>query len=281
MGGSSCSAYNIAEKACKDLMNQPCHIDIVMDRQTSEQISNNRLRLKVTIDTVRWLTYQACAFRGHDESLQSSNRGNFIEMVKAFASYNDDVAKIVLENAPKNANIGASCKQTDALHSAQVMEIAHLIDLNELEIGRVANQIGTLQRPRDTHWSSHFDFVCSLIRLFGPPTCSVLENIIEDESNYKSRGAADTAFNTFRSFQFVFILHLIKDIMGITNILCQALQQKSQDIVNVLQLVSSTKQIILKLRENGWNNLLDTVKSFCERHNIDVLDLSVPYTNKN
>ncbi|XP_059627222.1 uncharacterized protein LOC132270015 [Cornus florida] len=47
-----------------------------------------------------------------------------------------------------------------------------------------------------------------------------------------------------------------------------------------MQLVSSTKQINLKLRENGWNNLLDIVKSFYERHNIDVPDLSVPYTKK-
>ncbi|XP_059630084.1 uncharacterized protein LOC132273068 [Cornus florida] len=68
--------------------------------------------------------------------------------------------------------------------------------------------------------------------------------------------------------------------MGITNILCQALQQKDQDIVNAMQLVLSTKQIILKLRENGWNKLLDIVKSFCECHNIDVPDLSVPYTKK-
>ncbi|XP_059658799.1 uncharacterized protein LOC132305136 [Cornus florida] len=146
-------------------------------------------------------------------------------------------------------NIGASCKRTDELHSAQVMEIAHLIDLDELETGRGANQI-------------------------------VLNNLIEDGCNYKIRGDADTAFNTLRLFQFVFILHLIKDIMGITNILCQALQQKDQDIVNAMQLVSSTKQIILKLRENGWNNLLDIVKSFCECHNIDVPDLSVPYTKK-
>ncbi|XP_059658399.1 uncharacterized protein LOC132304681 [Cornus florida] len=411
VGGSPCSAHSIAERACKDLMNQPCHIDTVMVRQTSEQVSNNRLRLKVTIDAVQWLTYQACAFRGHDESFQSSNRDNFIEMVKAFASYNDDVARIVLENAPKNAkytspqiqkeilhivsrkvrskiredngdakfcilvdeardefkreqmalvlryvdkdgflqerffdlvhvkdttslnlkkdlcavlsyynldvhnlrgqgydgasnmrgewnglqslflndcpyayyvhclahrlqlalvaasrevigvyqffsnlnfiinNIGASCKRTDELHSAQVMEIAHLIYLDELETSRGANQI-------------------------------VLNNLIEDGCNYKIRGDADTAFNTLRSFQFVFILHLIKDITGITNILCQALQQKDEDIVNAMQLVSSTKQIIMILRENDWNKLFDIVKSFCECHNIDVPDLSVPYTKK-
>jgi hypothetical protein len=46
---------------------------------------------------------QACAFRGHDESSGSSNRGNFIEMLKYTASINENIAEVVLENAPGNA----------------------------------------------------------------------------------------------------------------------------------------------------------------------------------
>ena len=46
---------------------------------------------------------QVCAFRGHDESLESSNRGNFIEMIKYSTSLNENIAKVILENAPRNA----------------------------------------------------------------------------------------------------------------------------------------------------------------------------------
>jgi hypothetical protein len=46
---------------------------------------------------------QACAFRGHDESSESSNRGNFIEMLKYTASINENIAEVILENAPGNA----------------------------------------------------------------------------------------------------------------------------------------------------------------------------------
>ena len=60
-------------------MKQSQHIDKVMDRQSFEQIMNNRLRLKASIDSVRWLTSQGCAFRGHDERPNSKNRGNFLE----------------------------------------------------------------------------------------------------------------------------------------------------------------------------------------------------------
>ncbi|GAV77726.1 DUF4371 domain-containing protein, partial [Cephalotus follicularis] len=38
--------------------------------------------IKTTIDVVRWLTFQGCALRGHDERFESRNRGNFIELIK-------------------------------------------------------------------------------------------------------------------------------------------------------------------------------------------------------
>ena len=42
-------------------------------------------------------------FKGDDESYDSSNRGNFIELVKAFARMNVNIEKVVLQNAPLNA----------------------------------------------------------------------------------------------------------------------------------------------------------------------------------
>jgi hypothetical protein len=43
----------------------------------------------------------------------------------------------------------------------------------------------------------------------------------------------------------------MKNVMGFTYVLCQALQQKSQDILNVMDLVTTTKTLIHKLRDNG------------------------------
>ena len=54
----------------------------------------------------------------------------------------------------------------------------------------------------------------------------------------------------------------MKETMGITNVLCQALQQKSEDIVNVMQLIRTTKSLIQKFREDGWGDLLKQVKVF-------------------
>ncbi|KAG7943871.1 hypothetical protein I3843_15G068000 [Carya illinoinensis] len=417
-----CSCHNNAVKSCEDLLKQSQHIDKVMNAQSSEQILNNRLRVKASIDVVRWLAFQGCAFRGHDETFDSKNRGNFLEMLKLLASYNDKVGKLVLENAPKSSKytspqiqkeilevlakkvrnkiredvgdsrfciivdeardeskreqmaiilrfvdvdgfiqerffdlvhvkdtsaltlkneisavlsrhcldiqnirgqgydgasnmrgewnelqalflkdcpyayyvycfahrlqlalvsasrevvsvheffsnlnfiinvVGASCKRHDELQAAQATHIAHMIAIDELESGKGDNQISTIKRAGDSRWGSHFYSICSLLRML-EATCS----------------DANAAYKMITSFQFIFILHLMKEIMGITDVLCQVLQQKSQDILNAMNMVSTTKGLIQKLRNEGWENLLENVVSFSKKFDIDIPELSSRY----
>jgi hypothetical protein len=96
MGNGPCSPHNNAVKCCDNLKNQSQHIDKVIDKQTSEEKLNNRLRLKASIESIRYLAYQGCAFRGHDEGPDSKNRGNFLELIKVVSYFNEDVAKVVL-----------------------------------------------------------------------------------------------------------------------------------------------------------------------------------------
>ena len=110
-------------------------------------------------------------------------------------------------------------------------------------------------------------------------TYKVLENL-STEGNYCQRGDADFALNSLMSFDFIFILHLMMDIMEITEVLSQVSQQKSQDILNAMDLVSSTKKLIAKMREVGWEDLLKKVKLFCEEHKIDIPDLNARYVGR-
>jgi hypothetical protein len=41
-----------------------------------------------------------------------------------------------------------------------------------------------------------------------------------------------------QSFEFIFILHLMKNVLGVTHELSQALQKTDQDIVNAMKLVN-------------------------------------------
>ncbi|KAH7846020.1 hypothetical protein Vadar_008773 [Vaccinium darrowii] len=109
------------------------------------------------------------------------------------------------------------------------------------------------------------------------PACEVLLNIKEDGTCYKDRGAANAAHRTLTSFEFVFILHLMHEIMKITDVLCQALQRKTQDLINALHLVSSTKSFLQKLRDEGWDPLIAKVRSFCVARTMDIPDMSVRY----
>ncbi|XLT78506.1 hypothetical protein HN873_000259, partial [Arachis hypogaea] len=74
IGKGSNSFHHKALKSCDDLMKQSQHIDRLLQKQTSEEIENNRFRLGAYIDCIRWLTFQGCTYRGHDESQSSSNR---------------------------------------------------------------------------------------------------------------------------------------------------------------------------------------------------------------
>ncbi|XP_028074479.1 zinc finger MYM-type protein 1-like [Camellia sinensis] len=342
MGKDPNSSHRVAIKCCCDLTNQAQHIEAIIEKQTFIQIARNRLRLKTSIDVIKWLTFQACAFRGRDERHESNNRGNVIELIKLLASYNEDVAAVVLENAPQNASyhshgiqkqilsifsnkiqrfireeindgkfcilvdesedeskreqmaivlrfvdkygfikerffdivhmldttsatlkeeicivlsrhnlsvqnirgqgydgaigaskqvisinqffsyltqainiVGSSCKRHDQLRAAQAADIAEKLAIDdEFKTGKGKNQIGTLKRVGDTRWGSHLGSICSLINMFSA-TYAVLRNIINDGSKSNQRAEADGVYDSITSFEFVFILHLMRDIMEI------------------------------------------------------------------
>ena len=79
----------------------------------------------------------------------------------------------------------------------------------------------------------------------------VLEIIMEDSSNYEQRYEVTNLLESMQSFNFVFSLHLMRAILGITSELSQALQRKDQGIVNAMTLVKVCKQQLQMMRESG------------------------------
>ena len=127
----------------------------------------------------------------------------------------------------------------DELHANQQFEIAHNIAHEGTKTGKGLNQIGNLQRATDTQWSSHLNSITSLMRTFSA-TGKVLKTVIK-EGNSEKCASVDAAYDCLMSFEFVFILHLMGELLRLTDNLCQALQRRGQDIVNAMGLVSSTK----------------------------------------
>ncbi|KAK9698549.1 hypothetical protein RND81_08G112300 [Saponaria officinalis] len=171
--------------------------------------------------------------------------------------------------------ITSSAKRHDQLQAAHLAEIERLLQLEKLEKGKGKNQIGTVKRAGDTRWGSHIGSLNSLLNMYNA-SCSVLQTVIK-EGKCAQRKEADKAYDDMTPFEFVLVLHIMIQILGITNDLCQALQRKSQDILNVMHLVFNTKILIQKLRDDGWENLLQQVLLFCNNHDINVPNMEDHY----
>ncbi|PNX59718.1 zinc finger MYM-type protein 1-like, partial [Trifolium pratense] len=79
-----------------------------------------RRRLTASIDCLRYLLRQGLPFRGHDESITSSNQGNFLEMLRWYAGRKKKVRQVVLENAPDNDKVICPAIQTDIVNAASL-----------------------------------------------------------------------------------------------------------------------------------------------------------------
>uniref|UniRef100_A0A7N0UVT2 TTF-type domain-containing protein n=1 Tax=Kalanchoe fedtschenkoi TaxID=63787 RepID=A0A7N0UVT2_KALFE len=385
------SVHNLALQKCKDLMKREQHIDVVMHKRSDKAICKYRTRLLASIDCVRFLLFQSLSFRGHDESESSSNKGNFLELLKFLADHNESIDNVVLQNAPGNLKliapniqkdisnaaaqevrligimhvsdttalslkralnslftkynltisrvrgqgydgasnmrgefnglktlimkenssafyvhcfahqlqltlvaiaknhdevaslfyligiltgvVGASCKRQDMLHEEQAKIIRKAMEDGELVTGRGLNQETNLKKAADTRWQSHYGVLLNLMVLF-PSVINVLDAICESGANSEHRIQAKDLLEKLQTFDFIFGVILMKNVLGVTNEFSQVLQKKDQDIVNAIDLVRISKEKLHIMRNNEWDSLLEEVFSFCKQHDILPIDMS-------
>jgi hypothetical protein len=108
-------------------------------------------------------------------------------------------------------------------------------------------------------------------------TITVVENMVQEGSSNSIRGEAGGCLIVMKSFEFIFILYLMHKIMGITDLLCRVLQQKSLNILNAMHLVSTTKALLRTLRDVGFDLLLANVQSVCTKYEIDIPHMNASY----
>ena len=92
--------------------------------------------------------------------------------------------------------------------------------------GQGLNQETNLKRPGDTRWGSYYGTILNLILMFSA-VVDVLE-IIEEDGLSDQKVEARSIIRSILSFEFVFALHLMKNILEITNELLIALQKKKK-----------------------------------------------------
>ena len=174
--------------------------------------------------------------------------------------------------------VNSSCKRKDMIRESHKDRIQVEIGNEEIVTGKGLNQEISLVQAGDTRWNSHHKTIMSLIALF-PEVVKVLEYVQEDGDNAATRLQASGILSYLKTFEFVFYMHLMLTIFGLTNSLSQALQRKDQDVMEAVSLIRTTKVQLQMLRENGFDQLVEKCYSLCDKHNIAKLDMTEGYVN--
>uniref|UniRef100_I1R6T0 TTF-type domain-containing protein n=1 Tax=Oryza glaberrima TaxID=4538 RepID=I1R6T0_ORYGL len=222
---------------------------------------------------------------------QQSIRSNIVKQEKKECS--TEVGAVVLKNAPKNFKLVAPEIQRDIVRACaeetlkaiieglgdeyfailvdesrdekQAKIVEEALQLGELETGRGLNQELGLKRAGDTRWGSHFNSLLNMIVMF-PSVVEVIDDIAHNGSKAVDRLKAKGVLDAIQTFDFSFMLHLMK-----------------QDIVKAILYLGTTKRRLQDLRNDGWEGMFNKVIDFCIQHDIelpDMDDMHVPRGSK-
>ena len=98
---------------------------------------------------------------------------------------------------------------------AQAEYMIEALKLGEIETGQGLNQEMSLARLGDTCWGSHYRTVMHV--LFSYPSIKKVLFRIGKESKGCDANGALSKITIFKSFEFVFLLHMMNEIFGYTN----------------------------------------------------------------
>ncbi|KAH7688594.1 P-loop containing nucleoside triphosphate hydrolase protein [Dioscorea alata] len=164
---------------------------------------------------------------------------------------------------------GASCKRRDQLQQHHHDRLVDQLEKVEIVSGKGKNQESSLVRPGDTRWGSHYTIILQLICMW-TSILEVLQNVYDDGASSDNRGIVASLIDKMENYKFLFVMYLMRRLLGMKNELSLALQQKDQNIVQAMRLIEVVKTRLQHFRETGWEEFLGKANSFCKENSIDV-----------
>ncbi|XP_021754099.1 uncharacterized protein LOC110719428 [Chenopodium quinoa] len=216
-------------------------------------------------------------------------------MLKLLASYDKDVCNVVMDNAPQNAKYTSPAIQKEILQvfankvqkeiREEISDSKCCIIVDESRDISKREQMAIVLRfvDKDGYLRERF---FELVHVKDTTSKTLKEEISMVLSNHELsiqnlRGQGyDGASNMRGEWNGLkdFFMEECRYAYYVHYGLCRALQHKSQDILNDMHLVVGTKSLIQNYRDNGWESLLQKVQSFCLKHDTQVLDMQVAYS---
>jgi hypothetical protein len=124
--GGAMSCHNRARMACDDFKNQRTSISHKVDTHDKNVEVLYDIRQTTSLAIACFLISQGLAFRGHDETSLSKNRGNFLEMLEWYKKWNEHARIAFDELCPINAQLTSHHIQKD-LTEACAKEVKKVI----------------------------------------------------------------------------------------------------------------------------------------------------------
>ena len=112
---------------CDDFMNQRTNVARKFEKHTKEEESRYKIRLSSSLNVARFLIMQADAFRGHDESSTSLNKGTYREMIDWYKDKVETV-KDAYNNGYKNCQMLSPDIQKDITKACAEEVTAVILD---------------------------------------------------------------------------------------------------------------------------------------------------------
>jgi hypothetical protein len=116
VGGPS-SIHNFAVTSYYDFDNQRSSVRNKVSTHTKDALVQYETRVEASLSIVAYLALQGEPFRGHDETSNSLNKGNFLEMLDWYKERNEEVKRAFDELCPKNAKMTSGTIQKDLANS--------------------------------------------------------------------------------------------------------------------------------------------------------------------
>ncbi|XP_021769731.1 zinc finger MYM-type protein 1-like [Chenopodium quinoa] len=334
---------------------------------------------------VRFLLGQGLAFRGHDESDESYNRGNFLELLKWLGEKVEEERQHTLENAPKNCQMIAPSIQKDIINCcakettrctieevgddyfailadessdvSQKEQLSLVLRFVNRDSGKVMERFFGIVHVGNTTALTLKDAIMSLLVKHSLSPSMIRGQGYDGASNMKGEinGLKTLIMNYTPSAYYIhcfahqlqltlvvvakkndscgWIFEILANLLNVVGVFCKRREMirqdqaqevpraldvgdnvsgsglnqelglkrpgdtrwsshykslsniillfptivKEQDIVNAMELVTYTKMVLQKMREQGWDTLLNQVTSFCAKHGIVVATMDSPY----